>query len=88
MKHHGYPYRPKVGECCLISPNCKNGFGFTFSPYNILWKDENFILYGKDGGCPVLSKLDNIAIKPLSTNVDNTDLSFKEGQFVTAIYFF
>lgn len=68
MKGKGHKYRPRVGERCLISgPNCDDDDGYVFGEFEVLWKDDVFLLYGKDGCWPNLSKWDLVIAKPLST---------------------
>lgn len=51
------PYRPVVGTHCEVSgPNCDNDDGYTWSEVDILWSDETFVLYGRQGFWPTLHK--------------------------------
>ncbi len=51
------PYRPAVGTQCEVSgPNCDNDEGYTWSDTTVLWSDDTFVLYGRQGYWPVLNK--------------------------------
>lgn len=61
-------YRPDAGTVCLVSgPNCDNEEGYTFIEATILWRNDIFVLYGRDGCWPNLSKWELIIAKPLAT---------------------
>lgn len=62
----GNGYRPESGTVCLVSgPNCDNEDGYTYMEMTILWCNETFVLYGKDGCWPNLNKWDHILCQPL-----------------------
>lgn len=66
MKGDQNTYRPEVGERCLISPpNCDDDNGYVFFEFEILWKNEKFVLYGNPGRWPNLNKWDHISVKQL-----------------------
>ena len=59
-------YIPSIGERVLISPpNCDNIDGYVYDEYEVLWKNDIFILFGNEGKYPNLYKLDHVHIKPL-----------------------
>lgn len=65
MKGKG-SYIPIVGELVLISsPNCDNENGYVYEWFNVLWINDLFILYGRDGLWPVLNKLEHVHIKKI-----------------------
>lgn len=62
----GNGFRPEAGTVCLVSgPNCDDADGYTWLQMTILWRNDIFVLYGKDGFWPVLQKWDLILAKPL-----------------------
>lgn len=65
MKGKTCTYRPDVGEICLISPpHSDDENGYCFQIYEILWKNDVFVLYGKPDCWPNLDKWDHIISKP------------------------
>lgn len=59
-------YRPPAGTTCLVSgPHCDDSEGYVFTEMTILWCNEIFVLYGKDGCWPNLHKWDHVLCKPL-----------------------
>jgi hypothetical protein len=60
-------FRPDAGTKCLISgPNCDDIDGYTFEEYDILWRNETFLLYGIEGCWPNLHKWDYVIARPVS----------------------
>lgn len=46
----GNGYRPNAGTVCLVSgAHCDNEDGYTWGEYEILWRDDVFVLYRKPG---------------------------------------
>jgi len=59
-------YIPEVGEVCRVSgPNCDDDKGYTWTEMTVLWIDDTFVLYRKDGCWPVLNKLDHVLFEPM-----------------------
>jgi len=59
-------YFPSTGEVCEISgPNCDDDKGYTWGETTVLWQNEMFVLYGKDGYWPVLHKHEHVLFRPL-----------------------
>lgn len=59
-------YSPNIGERALISPpNSDDENGYLYQEYDVLWKDETFILFGNEGFWPNLEKLEHVHIKQL-----------------------
>jgi len=66
MKGSNSTYRPEAGTTCLISPpHCDDDSGYVFGEYDILWKDDLFVLYRKEGCWPNIEKWDHLIAKPL-----------------------
>ena len=66
MKGVGHTYRPEVGEICLISePHCDDEDGYVYGEFEVLWKDDDFLLYRKEGCWPNIAKWDHVIAKPL-----------------------
>ena len=64
MKGIGHTYRPEINEECLVSgPNCDDENGYVFSDMTLLWKDDTFGVFRKDGRWPVVYKWDHIICK-------------------------
>jgi hypothetical protein len=58
-------YFPKVGEVCLVSgPNEDNDQGYVWGETTLLWSNDIFVLYGRDGFWPVLHKWEHVLFKP------------------------
>jgi hypothetical protein len=59
-------YRPEAGTRCLVSgPNCDDDKGYVYSEFDILWRDDVFVLYGKPGYWPNIAKWDHVICKPM-----------------------
>ena len=57
-------YNAKTNEVVLISPpNSDNSTGYVYDEYTVLWQNDIFILYGKDGCWPNLDKKEHVSIK-------------------------
>lgn len=62
----GNGYRPDAGTRCLMSgPNCDNAEGYTFIVADILWRDDLFVVYRKEGCWPVVNKWEHVLAKPI-----------------------
>lgn len=66
-KGDGWTFRPEIGTTCLVSgPNCDDENGYVFSPMEILWKDDSFLVCRTPGCWPCVYKWEHIRCKPLN----------------------
>lgn len=66
MKGMSYLYRPQVGEDVWLSPpGSENETGHIFQIYEVLWFDNEFVLYRAPDCWPRLNKWIDIGIEPL-----------------------
>lgn len=67
-------YIPKIGERCSISgSNCDDENGYYYSIFEVLWMNEDFILYGNKDCWPNLDKIKNVSIKQVNEATDESE---------------
>jgi hypothetical protein len=66
MKGMNSFFRPEAGTRCLVSgPNCDNDDGYIFTEFDILWRNDTFVLYGNTNCYPNLNRWEQVIAKPL-----------------------
>ncbi len=59
-------YRPAIGEKCRVSgPGGDDDKGYTWIEATLLWANDVFVLYGKEGCWPSLDKWEHTLFEPL-----------------------